>query len=90
MMAAMKKVLSPISEARIIPHDLTKPCRCGIAPQFTDSKVLWLIRQITDLNVDMEGHNQRRAGRDSGSASVRSDSGRAASKTLSVLATYYA
>lgn len=26
MMAAMKKVLSPISEARIIPHDFRNPC----------------------------------------------------------------
>ena len=26
MMAAMKKVLSPISDARIIPHDLRNPC----------------------------------------------------------------
>ena len=27
MMAAMKKVLSPISDSRIIPHDLMNPCR---------------------------------------------------------------
>ena len=27
MIAAMKKVLSPISESRIIPHDLTKACK---------------------------------------------------------------
>ena len=26
MMAAMKKVLSPISDTRIMPHDLRKPC----------------------------------------------------------------
>lgn len=26
MIAAMKKVLSPISDAKIIPHDFAKPC----------------------------------------------------------------
>lgn len=29
MMAAMKNVLSPISDSKIMPHDFKKPCEAG-------------------------------------------------------------